>query len=62
MELVTVKMLRTKLGKTQKEMADILGLTETTYRRRELNPKKFTFLEVKKMCQMADIPLENIKI
>lgn len=62
MELITIKMLRTKLNKSQKEMAQILGVTERTYQRKERNPKNFTFKEVKTMCQLANVNLENIDI
>lgn len=62
MELITIKMLRTKLNKSQKEMAKILGVTERTYQRKERNPNKFTFKEVKTMCQLGNVNLENIDI
>ena len=55
--------LRRMLGLTQKELADILGVSRITIARREEGTnKKWTVLEIEKLSQLSGIPVENITI
>ena len=55
--------LRRMLGLTQKELADILGVSRITIARREEGSKKrWTVLEIEKLSQLSGIPVENITI
>jgi putative transcriptional regulator len=48
-----VKGFRTMLGMTQIEMANELGVSDTTYRTLENNPDKFTLEQINKFLEVV---------
>ena len=62
MEKITIKQIRVGLDMNQKEMADFLGLSRESYISRETGKLKFSFEEVKKICDKAGVSLDSVKI
>lgn len=56
----TVKQARHMADKTQKEMAELLGIDRSTYMRIERNPEKATVGQARKISAITGIPMENI--
>lgn len=56
---ITIKEIRIKLGMTQKEMSEELGITRTGYWYKETGRRSFKVNEIIKICKMAGVnPLE----
>ena len=49
--IYTVKQARQLAGKTQSEMANLMGISRDIYRKIELNPDKATVAQVKMFCE-----------
>lgn len=62
MEKLTIKQIRVGLGLTQKEMARELGLSLPTYRYKESGIRKFYIDEVIKICDLANVNIDKVKI
>lgn len=56
----TPKEIRRLLGMSQKQMAEMLGISVPTLSRREAGTSKWSVLEIEKIAQLSDIPLEKI--
>lgn len=57
---LSLKQGRLLRGFTQKEMADILGLCEDTYRKIERNPEIATIAQAKKISKKLDMNYDAI--
>lgn len=55
-----VKAIRARLGMTQSEMAVKLGISTSSYASKEAGKSDFTFREVKTICEMSNISLDDI--
>lgn len=53
--MTTIKDARKKLGITQEQMADYLGIGRTTYAKYELEPGLMTVRQAKKICAALEI-------
>ncbi len=56
----TIKQARLFAYKSQKEMADFLGVHVQTYRKIEENPKKVTVEQAMKIAKFTGIPYDQI--
>lgn len=54
---ITPKGMRVSAGKTQKEVADYLGLSLTQYQRKENNHVRFYADEIYKLSKLYDVPV-----
>lgn len=54
---ITPKGLRVSYGKTQKEVADYLGLSLTQYKRKENNHVRFYADEIYNLSILYDVPV-----
>lgn len=54
--------IRVQLGFTQKEMAKLMGITETTYNLKANGKREWKASELTKLSQLSNIPIGNIKI
>ena len=54
---ITPKGMRVSAGKTQKEVADYLGLSLTQYQRKENNHARFYADEIYKLSKLYDVPV-----
>lgn len=61
MDKITIKQIRVGLNMTQKEMAEYLGISTGSYIGRENGELKFSFEEVKKICEKAGVSLDLVK-
>ncbi len=61
-EKITIKQLRGLLGMTQPEAAEFLGMSENSYRLKENGKGTFSFIDVKRLCDLAKWSMDNIKI
>lgn len=61
MEQLSIKQIRVGMNMTQKSMAKFLGITEVTYRKKEKGITKFTFDEVRKICNKAQVSIACVK-
>ena len=62
MEKLTIKQIRIGLGLNQDEMAEKIGLSCPTYQRKESGASKFYIDEVIKICELANISIDKVKI
>lgn len=46
-------------GRSNKEMAELLGCSEPTYNRRKKKPEEMTYSEIKRLCDFAKIDMQN---
>lgn len=53
MKKVTVKMIRIKLGMSQESMAKAVGISLSSYQRKERNEVSFDWVEIVKICEMS---------
>mgnify|MGYP003315178887 CR=1 FL=1 len=60
MELLTLRQARKAREKTQKEVADYIGVDRTTYIKLEENPEKMTIAQAKKVSEFLDINYDMI--
>lgn len=58
--IYTVKQARQLAGKTQREMADLMGISRDIYRKIELNPDKATVAQVKMFCEATKMPMDEL--
>lgn len=56
----TVKQARLLAGKTQVEMAKLMGISRDVYRKIELNPDQATIAQAKEFCKAAAIPMDEL--
>lgn len=56
----TVKQARQLAGKTQRQMADLMGVSRDIYRKIELNPDQATIAQAKKFCEAADMQMDEL--
>lgn len=56
----TVKQARTYRGKTQIEMAQLLGVHHETYRKMEREPEKISVKMAAKFCRLLGFNVEDI--
>ena len=62
MEKMTIKQIRVGLNMTQKEMADYIRISTVSYQRKESGKRRFYFDEVKRICELAKISIDIVKI
>lgn len=55
-----LKALRVKNGFTQKDIAEILGISETSYNKRENGSLEFTISEIKKLKNIFNLSNDDI--
>lgn len=60
MNSTNLKMLRAKYNKSQKEIADILGLSLVGYSKKENGINSFNLDEAKKISELFGLPIESI--
>lgn len=60
MEKLSVKAIRVNIGKTQKEMANLLGISTRKYADKENGLSKWYWDEIKKISEIADIEIKRI--
>lgn len=58
--MYTLKQARMYKGKTQREMAENLGVCRDTYRAIEADPEKATIHQAKKISKYLGLPLNDI--
>lgn len=58
----TLKSIRADLGMTQKEMAAKLGISKTSYLKRETGQTPLLARELLQISIMSNVPCENIEI
>ena len=56
----TVKQARQISGKTQEEIATLLGLSTPTYRKYEKSPEKMTMKSAENFCRATGFGLDDI--
>lgn len=56
----SVKQARKLNDLTQSQMAEMLGVHRTTYRKIEVNPECATIAQGKKIAEITGIPFDNI--
>lgn len=61
MEQLTIKQIRVGMNMTQKSMANFLNISTVTYRKKEKGITKFTFDEVRKICNKANVSIDLVK-
>jgi DNA-binding XRE family transcriptional regulator len=61
MEQLTIKQIRVGMNMTQKSMANFLNISAVTYRKKEKGITKFTFDEVRKICNKANVSIDLVK-
>ncbi len=57
---LTIEMIRTQLGLTQKEMAKALHISTTTYIQKVKKRVEWKGSELNKIRLMSNVPLDNI--
>lgn len=57
---MSVAELRRKRDKTQQELADVIGVSVLSYRKKEQGLVEFTLGEARKICELLDYPLADI--
>lgn len=62
MEKMTIKQIRVGLNMTQKQMAKYLGISPVSYTNKEIGKRRFYFDEVKRICELAKISIDVVKI
>lgn len=62
MEKMTIKQIRVGLNMTQKQMAKYLGISPVSYTNKEIGKRRFYFDEVKRICELAKISTDVVKI
>jgi transcriptional regulator with XRE-family HTH domain len=62
MEKMTIKQIRVGLNMTQKQMAKYLGISPASYTNKEIGKRRFYFDEVKRICELAKISIDVVKI
>jgi DNA-binding XRE family transcriptional regulator len=56
----TVKQARLLCGKTQQEMADLMGIHRNTYQKIESDPESATIRHAKMICTITNLPIDSI--
>lgn len=62
MDKMTIKQIRVGLNMTQKQMAKYLGISPVSYTNKEIGKRRFYFDEVKRICELAKISIDVVKI
>lgn len=60
MNVSSLKSARVKKGLTQTEISKIMGITHTTYNRKELGVVEFVLSEVEQVSQILDLNLDEV--
>jgi len=60
MSNTNIKILRAKYRKTQKEIAELLGVSLVGYHKKENGISPFTLEEAKKLSDLFNLPIESI--
>lgn len=58
---MSVRAMRVNANMTQMQVAEALGITVLTYRRKEQGKIEFKFSEVLKMCELFGVSLEDFR-
>lgn len=58
--IYTVKQARQLAGKTQREMAELMGISRDVYRKIELYPEQATISQAKKFCEVIAMPMDKL--
>lgn len=58
--MFTIEQARKFAGKSQREMADIMGIHRQTYIKIEKNPDTATIKQAKEISEITGIDIENI--
>ena len=58
--VLTMKQARIGIGKTQQELADLMGVHVQTYARMEKHPYDMTIAQAKKFCEIVGIPISDL--
>ena len=56
---MTIRAMRVNANLTQKDVADALEMTITTYRHKEQGKKEFKFSELLKLCKLFNVELND---
>lgn len=46
-------------GRTKQEMADLMDVSLSTYRRRTIHPEELTYSEIKRLCDFAGVNIQT---
>ena len=46
-------------GRSKQEMADLMGCSLSTYDRRTKHPEELTYSEIKRLCDMTRVDMQN---
>ena len=60
MEL-SIKAIRINAGLSQEQVANALGMTQRAYADKENGVRRFYFVEVKKICDLLNYPISQVK-
>lgn len=60
MTIKTLKEIRESLGKTQPEMAEVLGMKAQTYRYKEWGKTQLKYNELIRLSEASGVPVEEI--
>lgn len=60
MSIIQLKKIRINKGLSQEELADLIGMSQCNYSRRENGKKKITEAEWKKIAQALNVKIEDI--
>ncbi len=60
MSLLQLKKIRINKGISQEQIADLIGMTQSNYSRRENGKKEITDSEWKKIAKVLDVKIEEI--
>ena len=55
-----LQLLRKRKGKSQQDMADLLGMTRQTYARRESHPESMTIEEAMLVSRVLDVDVGHL--
>lgn len=58
---MTVKAMRVNANLTQEQVADELGISRLTYRKKEKGTHEFLFSELCKLCDLFGVELEDFR-
>lgn len=59
--ILSIKQIRVLNDLTQKEMAELLGMSEFAYRRRETGESKWSLDDIVKIKKHFEINIDNLK-
>lgn len=59
-EKLTPRQARALAGKSQTDIANLMGVCLTTYRKYEENPETMTIAQAKQFCKVVNLSMDNI--